>query len=107
MPAKSHLHNLSGGWGGGATVQSKQGIPSFGQQLSGHEFSGIYYPSAFRLFLPPLKNSAEKEDLPSMRFPITSLVAGVEKPGATGGRPQGGRGGNNSIIEARNPFFWS
>jgi hypothetical protein len=64
---------------GGAKVQlSKQGIPSFGQELSGHEFSGIYYPSSFRLFVPPLKNSAEKEDLPSTRFPIISVVAGVE-----------------------------
>jgi hypothetical protein len=54
---------LTGGrcvWGGGATVQlSKQGIPSFGQQLSGHEFSGINYPSAVGLFVLPLKNSAE------------------------------------------------
>jgi hypothetical protein len=71
----------------GATAQvSKQGIPSFGPQLSGHEFSEIYYPSAFRLFVPPLKNLAEKEDLPSVRFPTTSVVAGVEKPGASGGR---------------------
>jgi hypothetical protein len=31
------------GGGGGATVQlSKQGIPSFGQKLSGPEFSGIH-----------------------------------------------------------------
>jgi hypothetical protein len=41
---------------GGATVQlSKQGIPSFGQQLSGHEFSGIHYPSAFDFFTPSQK----------------------------------------------------
>ena len=59
----------------GATAQfSKQGIPSFGQQLSGHEFLGIYYPSAFRLFVPPLKTLAEKEDLPSMQFPISYVV---------------------------------
>jgi hypothetical protein len=58
----------------GATVQlSKQGISSLGQQLSGHEFSGIHYPSAFD-FLPPLKNSAEKEDLPSLQFLISSVV---------------------------------
>jgi hypothetical protein len=75
---------------GGATVQlSKQGIPSFGQMLSCHEFSKIYYASALRLFVPPLKNSAEKEDLPSLRFPITSVVAGVEIPGARGGKRLG------------------
>ncbi len=32
------------------------------------------FPSAFRLFLPPLKNPAEVEDLPSTQFPIFSLV---------------------------------
>ena len=37
-------------------------------------FSGIYYPSAFIIFLPPLKNSAEKEDLPSAQFPISSVI---------------------------------
>jgi hypothetical protein len=85
--------------GGGATVQlSKQGIPSFCQQLSGHDFSEIYYPSAFRLCVPPLKNPAEKEDLSSMRFPITSVVAGVEKPGAMS---FGGGGGQQFNYQSK------
>jgi hypothetical protein len=92
--------------GGGATVQlSKQGIPSFGQKLSGHEFSEIYKASAFRLFVPPLKNSAENEDLPSVWFPVTSVVAGVEKPGATGGRRLGGWGEEFSYQSKESLLF--
>jgi hypothetical protein len=42
-------------WEGGTVQLSKQGIPSFGQKHSGHEFLEIYKASAFRLFVPPLK----------------------------------------------------
>jgi hypothetical protein len=57
-------------WEGGTVQLSKQGIPSFGQKHSGHEFLEIYKASAFRLFVPPLKNSAENEDLPSAQFSL-------------------------------------
>ncbi len=61
--------------------------------------------SAFRLFEPRLKNSAEKEDLPSPRFPITSIIAGVEKPGGKGKEDVWGGGGDSSIIKAKIPSF--
>ncbi len=52
-----------------ATAQlSKQGIPSFGKQLSGHEFSGIYYPSAFRLFYPLSKIRLKRKTCPPCGF---------------------------------------
>jgi hypothetical protein len=38
------------------------------------KFRKFTYALAFRLFVPPLKNSAEKEDLPSSWFPISSVV---------------------------------
>jgi hypothetical protein len=94
-----------GGGGQHFNYQSKESL-LFGQQLSGHKFSEIYYPSAFRLFVSPLKNLAEKEDMPFARFPVTSVVAGVKNQGRREGAVWGG-GGNSSIIKARNPFFWS
>ncbi len=64
------MSGRGGGEGGGTVQLSKQGIPSFGQKHSGHEFLEIYQASAFRLFVPPLKNCAENEDLPSTQFSL-------------------------------------
>ncbi len=108
LPAKSHTHYLrsrrgwktggngremSGGGGGEATVQiSKQGLFFwfFWSKANWSWIFGNLLRLTFRLFVPPPKNSAEKEDLPSVRFPVTSIVPGIAKPGATGGRCLGG-----------------